>query len=388
MQSVVTIEKLVFGGAGLARTADGVILVADALTGETVRIEQTGKKGGVATARAVEVLSASSDRRAPPCPVAGICGGCDWQHLVYKAQGAAKIAIFDDCMKRIGRIRELPGIEFFSADEFGYRHRVQLKITAHDVGFFAKRTNEVVPIDRCPLLVDPLNRLLAALKGRLPTLPSPIRNLMAIAGDGGEVASFPIIDTLTIENVSISAGNRIFLVAGDVFFQSNRPLLEPLGNWARPHAGGDRFVDLYGGTGFFSVMLADRFAEGLLVESVGGQVEAARKNFIRNSIHHVKAVEGTAERLPSFVGSKPVSCLIVDPPRPGLTRKVRESIATLKPATALYVSCNPSTQARDIGFLVNKAGYEITRAAIFDLYPNTHHMESVMILTRKKDNKG
>jgi 23S rRNA (uracil1939-C5)-methyltransferase len=388
MQSVVTIEKLVFGGAGLARTADGVMLVADALGGERVRIEPTGKRGGVVTARTVELLSPSPDRRAPPCPVAGVCGGCDWQHIVYKAQLSAKAAIFDDCMRRIGRIRELPGVEIFSADEFGYRHRVQIKIdTRGKAGFFAKRTNEVVPIDRCLLLVDPLNRLLAALPGRLATSPSPIPNLMAIAGDGGEVASFPRIDGLTVESVTISAGTARFDIAGNSFFQSNKPLLEPLGNWARPHAGGDRFIDLYGGTGFFSVMLADRFAEGLLIESVGAQVEAARKNFVLNSIHNVKAEEGTAERLSSLAGSKPVSCLIVDPPRPGLTRTVRESIATLKPAMALYVSCNPSTQARDVGFLVHKAGYEIARTAIFDLYPNTHHMESVMILTRK-NNKG
>ncbi len=369
---------------GLARTGDGVVLVAEALPGETVRVQPTGNKGGVATARVVAVLSPSSDRRTSPCPVAGTCGGCDWQHIVYKSQVAAKTKILEECLCRTGRIRELPAIEIFSADEFGYRRRVQIKTDATErAGFFAKRTNEVVPIDRCPLLIDPLNRLMVALPGRLSALPSPIRNLMAVAGDNGEVASFPVIDSLTVESVTISIGRASFDVAGNSFFQSNRPLLEPLGKWARPHVGGDRFVDLYGGSGFFSVMLADRFAEGLLIESVGGHVEAARRNFIRNSIHNVKAVEGTAERLLSLIVLKPVSCLIVDPPRPGLTRKVREAIATLKPAMVLYVSCNPSTQARDVGFFVNKSGYAITRAAMFDLYPNTHHMESVMILTMK-----
>ncbi len=382
MQAVVTIEKLVYGGAGLARTESGVIFVDNALPGETVRIEPTGKTGGIANAHAVEVLVPSSDRRTPPCPVAGICGGCDWQHIAYKAQVAAKTAIFRECMQRIGRLASLTAPEVFFADEFGYRQRVQLKINARrEVGFFAKRSNEVVPIGCCPLLLDPLNALIAGLPDRLPSIP-PIDSLMAVAGDNGAVASFPVIGGLTAECVTITVGNRQFKVAGNAFFQSNRLLLEPLGNWARPMVQGDRFVDLYGGSGFFSCMLADRFAEGLLIESVGPQVRAAQENFSRNGIHQMKAVEGKAEWLSQLAGKKPVSCLIVDPPRAGLSQKVREAVAAMKPETIVYISCNPSTQARDAGFLANKAGYEIMRTAIFDLYPNSYHIESIMILKR------
>jgi 23S rRNA (uracil1939-C5)-methyltransferase len=385
MQSVVTIEKLVYGGAALARTESGVTFVDGALPGETVRIEVTGKKGGIAAARTVEVLAPSPDRRTPPCPVAGICGGCDWQHLSYKAQVAAKTAIFQECMQRIGRLADLPAPEVFSADEFGYRQRVQLKInTRGEIGFFAKRSNEVVPIRSCPLLLDPLNVLIAELPGRLPSIPA-IDTLMAVAGDNGGIASFPVIRELTAERVAITAANIKFQVAGNSFFQSNRLLLEGLGTWARPMVRGDRFVDLYGGSGFFSCMLAGRFTEGLLIESVGPQVKAAQENFNGNGINHVKAVEGRAEGLLQLAGKKPVSCLIVDPPRAGLSQRVREAVAAMKPETIVYISCNPSTQARDVGFLVNKAGYEISNCAIFDLYPNSYHIESIVILKRMKD---
>ncbi len=382
--SVVTVEKLVFGGAGLARTAGGVVFVSEALGGETVRIEPTGKTGGVPTARAVEILTPSPYRRTPPCPFAGVCGGCAWQHFAYPGQVKAKVAILQECMERIGRIGEFPPIEVFSASEFGWRQRVQFKINARgETGFFAKRTTTVVPIDRCTLLVDPLNVLLAKLPSRLRSLPSPIDALMAFAGDNAAVASFPFVDSLTAGSVVITAGNRTFRVAGNAFFQSNRPLLEPLGRWARPFVRGDRFIDLYGGSGFFACMLADLFAEGLLIESAAGHVAAARENFELNAIRNVTAVEGKAEDLARLAGGKPVSCLIVDPPRPGLTPQVLKAVAGLKPATILYVSCNPSTQARDVGFLVGKAGYAVTRAAMFDLYPNSYHMESVVILGKK-----
>jgi 23S rRNA (uracil1939-C5)-methyltransferase len=382
VQSIVTIEKLVFGGAGLARTAGGVVLVTDALPGETVRIEQTGKTGGVPAARAVEILAPSHDRRTPPCPYAGSCGGCDWQHCAYPGQVSAKVAIMRDCMNRIGRIRELPDIVSYAAEEFGYRHRVQFKVgSQREVGFFAKRSHAVIPIDRCPLLVDPLNKLLDVFPDRLASLPSPVETLMAIAGDNGKVASFPVLPSLTADTVTISAGDRKFEVAGNSFFQSNRPLLEPLGTWARGQVRGGRFVDLFGGSGFFSVMLADCFSEGILIESVAGHVEAAKRNFARNSIPTVRAVTGKAENVLSLIGPGVVDCLIVDPPRTGLPPAVLHFIAKLKPPMVLYVSCNPSTQARDAGFLISKAGYRITRAAMFDLYPNTYHMESILLFS-------
>jgi 23S rRNA (uracil1939-C5)-methyltransferase len=377
----VTIEKLVFGGAGLARTANGVVFVNDAAPGETVEIEITGKKGGVAHARPVKILKPSPSRRDPACPLYGKCGGCDWLHIDYKTQVECKKEMTAECMRRIGRIENLPAIDVISAEELGYRRRVQIKIdTNGSAGFFARRTNDVVPVRQCPLLVDSLNRLLNKIADKKVSLPGALINLKAIAGDGGHIASAPVIDKETGESVVITVKNRTFEVQGNGFFQSNCFLLERLGAWVRDYAGGNFCVDLYGGCGFFSVMLADRFKEGLLIESEGAEAAAARVNFNRNGINHFRATQGAAENLVSLTASKPVDCLIVDPPRPGLSLLVRESIAELKPKTILYVSCNPSTQARDAAALIAAAGYTISHAAIVDLYPNTHHVETVLIL--------
>lgn len=385
MPITVTIEKLVFGGMGLARTDQGIVFVSNVAPGETVTIEPCGKKGGQAIARVIDIIKPSPARREPPCPLAGICGGCDWQHITYPEQIKIKKEIFIECMKRLGRLKELPSIETIAAQEFGYRHRAQIKLDEHgNAGFFARDTNDIVCVQKCPLLVEPLNALLDDFSKQQFVLPLAEKNFMVIAGDNGAIASSPKISGRTSRSVTIHAGARSFEVQSGSFFQSNRPLLERLGTWAAPFVQGDRCIDLYGGSGFFSIMLADRFKRGLLIESVDAHVAEAALNFKRNGLSNFEAKKGTAEEIVALTGPEPVDCLIVDPPRTGMTKMVLEGIVALKPGTVVYVSCNAATQARDTGFLVNTAGYAISQAVVFDLYPNTDHMESILILTKGK----
>jgi 23S rRNA (uracil1939-C5)-methyltransferase len=384
MPKQVTIEKLVFGGYGLARTDKGVIFVTGVIPGETVTIEPFAKKGGSTIARPVEIIESSPARRTPPCPLAGRCGGCDWLHIAYHVQCKAKQDIVHDCMTRIGHLKALPDIETISADEFSYRHRCQIKISPKgNAGFFARSTNELVTVTACPLLVPALNTLLADLEASPVPQLSNVENLMLMAGDRDTVASSPVIPGSTTTGITLTVDNKKFMVQANGFFQSNRPLLRDFGAWARPFIGGNFFIDLYGGSGFFSIMLADRFKQGLLIESVNAQVLQAQDNFKRNGCTHIAARAGRAEDISRIVDSRKIDCLIVDPPRPGLSRKTCESIARLAPQSLLYISCNPSTQARDLGFLVTKAGYTIKKTALFDLYPNTHHIESVALLERQ-----
>ena len=127
-------------------------------------------------------------------------------------------------------------------------------------------------------------------------------------------------------------------------------------------------------------MLAEQFKSGLLVELREEQVQGARRNFKINKVENFKAVCGPVEQASRFVKGRP-DLLIVDPPRPGLTMNAREEIAKLNARKILYISCNPSTQARDAAFFVNRAGYKVDKTALFDLYPNTYHLETVMLLS-------
>lgn len=380
-EEILVVEKLVFGGYGLCRSKDGVVFVPGVLPGEHVRILPEKKKQGFTTAQLLEIVKSSPSRRVPPCKWSGVCGGCDWLHIEYEAQLKIKREIFLDCMKRIGKIKEELDPEVNGSSEFNYRIRAQIKVDkSGNVGFFKKSTNEIVSIDNCLLLSERLNDLLKVIQTSRVLSHGKIDSLKVIDG-GQRIASSPQLADLTEKSTIIKVGDKKFCVRGDSFFQGNRFLLEKLGTWTKPFVGGDTCVDLYGGTGFFSVMLASNFKNGILIESIWDQVESAKVNFFNNGISHFSAMKLFAESCGQVVKESP-DLLIVDPPRPGLAKPVREFIAQLKPQKLLYVSCDPSTLARDTGFFVSEAKYKIVKTALFDLYPNTYHMESIVLFER------
>ncbi len=374
------IEKLIFGGFGLTRTSSGVIFISDVLPGETVEYVIEGKKEGIPLARPVAIVNASEMRRTPECPLFGKCGGCDWQHIDCNFQTQVKKDIFIESLNRIGKIKTIPAIQLFDSPEKNYRIRAQLKSdTQGNWGFYQKKTNKIVKIENCPLLSEPINKLLKTLN--VDNKKNEIESVNVIAGDC-LVASDPLLAGLTVDCVELSVGEHTFSVYGNNFFQSNRFIVEKMGKWALPMVSGDYCVDLYGGSGFFSIMLGKQFRRGTMIESVKSQVQIAQHNFKQNENSHFKAICTEAERFESVIQDKP-DLLIVDPPRLGLTKQVRKSITTIAPSKILYVSCNPSTQARDVDVFVNKGGYSITHAALFDCYPNTCHIETALLLEKR-----
>jgi 23S rRNA (uracil1939-C5)-methyltransferase len=380
------IEKLVHGGLGLARTDQGITFVSDVLPGEKVEALLNSQQAGQQFATPVTIAEPSLHRRKPPCAHFGICGGCDWLFGDYEVQLSSKKEIFIECLTRIGKCSSLPAFDVFPSPEFGYRRRVQFKINTKQnaIGFYKRNTREVVPIRHCPLLMPGLNALLADSEEIIQCLPSAVVQMKCIEGVQQRVASFPVIIDRTFASTEIRVGNYAFMVSGDGFFQGNAFLCEKLGTWGKDIVKGDYFVDLYGGVGFFSIMLHHRFKKGIIIDTIESQIDCARRNLRNNGILHITAQADSAENFLSKCSeSGPfIDCLFVDPPRPGLTRRVRECIVHCKPSTIFYVSCNPSTQARDIGFFISNNGYSIEKMALFDLYPNTHHMETIVVLRR------
>lgn len=372
------VEKLIFGGFGLARTSSGVIFISDVLPGETVQYIVEGKKEGIPLARPVDILNSSEMRRTPECPYFGKCGGCDWQYIDSNYQTQVKKDIFVESLNRIGKIKNIPAIQVFDSPEKNYRIRAQLKNDTHgNWGFYQKKSKVIVKIESCPLLSEPVNKLLKTLN--IDSKKNEIESVNIIAGDCS-IASDPLLAGLTLNCVDLSVGEYKFSVYGSNFFQSNRFLIEKMGQWALPMVSGDYCVDLYGGSGFFSIMLGKQFRKGTMIESVNLQVKIAQRNFEKNDNSHFNAICTEAERFESVIKEKP-DLLIVDPPRIGLTKQVRMSVVTIAPSKILYVSCNPSTQARDVGAFVNR-GYSISHAALFDCYPNTYHIETALLLEK------
>ncbi|MDR2578007.1 MAG: methyltransferase [Chitinispirillales bacterium] len=383
--NIVKIEKLVFGGYGLGRGENGVVLIPGVAPGEVVEYEGDGSQGGAAVGRVLRVVDKSPKRRDAPCVYAGECGGCGWLHLSYDEQVRCKKEIFLDCIDRIGKFERPDDIENFTADEFGYRMRAQVKVDHQNrrAGFYRRKSNDVVRIDKCPLLVDEINDVLMKLNsGMACRVPDNFKAVKLLAGKN--IASYPRIDGLTGGDTEIDVAGVKFLADGGSFFQSNRFLLETLGRWGSGFVDGGYCLDLYGGVGFFSLMLADNFDDVVLVENVAAQVKAAKRNFAVNGKNHLKAVQADVERgngLAGLTKTRRPDCVIVDPPRPGLVKDTRKWLIDTAPAIILYVSCNPSTFARDAGALI-RCGYELRRWALFDLYPNTHHIESAGIFCK------
>jgi len=386
VMNAVRIEKLVFGGYGLGRDDGGVVLIPGTASGELVEYADDGSKGGTRVGRAVEIIEPSPYRRDAPCVYAGTCGGCDWIHLYYSEQVRCKKEIFLDCADRIGKFERPDDIDVFTANEFGYRMRAQIKIDSPrgSAGFFRRKSNDVVRVDSCPLLTDEINGVLTELNsGAARRVGGDVKNIMVLAGKN--TASRPVISGLTRADTEIDAGGIKFLADGGSFFQSNKFLLETLGGWARGFIRGKHFLDLYGGIGFFSLFMADNFESGVLAENVAAQVRAAEQNFAANGKSHLTGTVIDVERvadLDKLAKSTRPDCVIVDPPRPGLVKNVRKWLTDTAPPAILYVSCNPSTFARDAGALVG-GGYKLERWALFDLYPNTHHMESAAVFRRR-----
>lgn len=375
--SIVTIEKVVFGGQGLARTDQGVVFVNSVLPGEVVEVSSPVKVRGALFSETVKLIKASEKRRIPFCPCFGVCGGCDWLYISYENQVELKRNIYKESFRKIASLTPLPDPEIITSPETGYRIRARVQISNDGrLGFFRKNSNDIVVLQSCPLLSDNLNSLFAR---KFPVHNDKRKNELKILEGDTFVASDPPFEGLTAAQTDITIDGKVFRVNGGAFFQSNRFVNERLGTWFRPFVGGGLCIDLYGGCGFFSMMVASRFEKGLLIESVRSQVEHARANFINNSINHFKAICSDSEGLRSVCSQRP-DCLIVDPPRPGLTPQVRSAIAALKPSKIVYVSCNISTQARDCEFFVKESKYRVTRSAFFDCYPNTSHIESVMVL--------
>jgi 23S rRNA (uracil1939-C5)-methyltransferase len=399
-KKTIKIEKMVHGGLGLSRTDEGVIFVEGVMPGETVEteIDAGARVRGSMVGSCATIVEASPMRRKAVCPVFGVCGGCDWMHMAYDAQLLIKEGIFRETCARIGRIPNLPSLVVTASPELGYRRRVQFKIDPgkKQAGFFRRKSNSITPLSYCPLLSGPLNDLLEEIPSNFDKLAPTTREIKALSGDedaslGGDgsktyarIASSPVVQGVTGANTVIRCDSYTFRISGGGFFQSNLFLAPKLGLLAAEWCGGETFFDLYGGGGFFSVFASSRFSRGFCVDVGEDHAAMARQTFADNCITSVAIEKNTVLGFLKRAISEKLTpdCCIVDPPRTGLEPGVAPALAKLGPRAILYVSCDPATQARDAAYLIGQCSYHLEKTALFDCYPQTHHIETVMLLTR------
>lgn len=434
------IEKWIYGGDGLARMAPDetgrgkAVFVPFVLPGEVVEAEVTEERSGFARAKVLEVKDASAARVDPKCPYFYRCGGCQYQHADYARQLEWKRDILIETLQRTAKIK-LDDVQLHSAEPYQYRNRTRLKVrneTGFAIGYHRLGTNELLPVSECPIS-SPLIQKAIAATWKIGETHSPVglreiqffadhsdsklliefyterdtaprsleafgdalrTELPAIVGivvfpstasteDEGRV---PLaLSKSTASGVAFgenalqyatSAG--VFRVSAGSFFQTNRFLIDELVRTAIGSAQGGTALDLYAGTGLFSMPLAKRFDRVIAVEASPFSFGDLQHNAPGN----VKPVQATTEKYLESIGRKPrLDLLLVDPPRSGMGEHTTQMLGRTGVPHITYVSCDPATLARDVRVL-SGAGYRIESAHLVDLFPQTFHMETVIQLVR------
>lgn len=378
---LLNIEKLVYGGDGLARSGDGVVLLPFVLPGEEVDAEVERVKNDLLRGRTVEIRSPSDRRVAPRCPYFYRCGGCQYQHAAYEFQLDQKHSILREVLRRIGKIEYDGDIEVISGEPWQYRNRTQLHIENGAAGYFEIGSHRLCPIDHCPISSPRLNEAIADLSRELPKLSRFTTGLELFTNEtemqlnpSGRVpgAARTLFGSIgTTDPIDYNG----FRVSRNSFFQVNRFLVDPLVEAAIAEAEGDSAIDLYAGVGLFSRALTPSFRRVTAVEASG----SAHRD-LQFNVPDTTAINATAEQFLTGLQQRP-DLIVADPPRAGLGKQVTAELGRLGAPQLRIVSCDPSTLVRDLSPLLG-TGYRIVRLLLIDLFPQTFHMETVVHLTR------
>lgn len=407
--SSITLEKLTYGGDAMGRLEDGrAVFVPFGLPGERVRVRLTEEKRGFARGELVEVLEASPQRIVPRCKHFGVCGGCHYQNLPYEEQLKAKREILTDQLVRIGKIENPPvQATVASPSPWNYRNHVQFHLTEDGkLGYIRADVPMVFPISECHLPEGPINSLWPRLEfepdpsiERVSIRAGKDEDLMLILeSDSPEPPELEIEAGISVahvfeENAVVIAGNdhivisvlgRDFRVSAASFFQVNTAMAEKMVSHLItnvPVSPTSTLLDVYCGAGLFSAFLAPKCERVIGIESSLSACEDFSFNL--DEFDNVELYEGLAEEILPDLGSHVtrVTCAIVDPPRAGLEKRVVDGLLKLDPEMIAYVSCDPSTLARDAARLIH-GGYRLRDVTPFDLFPQTFHIESISLFER------
>ena len=409
MAEEVEITGMVYGGDGFGRLADGrAVFVPFVLPGERLLVELVEEKRGHARGRLKTILRSSPERVTPRCAHFGTCGGCHYQHMPYNAQLRVKEQIVREQFVRIAGVSEPPLRPIQPSPEaWYYRNTVQFHLDEQGKpGYQEAGSHRVVPISEChlpqeilaqtwPLLdLEPLpgleriilragagDELLLALEGSGEAMPEFSVDLPLSAVYLGPAGSMVLAGD---DGLMFEVLEKPFRVSAGSFFQVNtaqaaaivQHLLERL-----PLRKETTLLDVYCGVGLFSAFMAPRVGRCVGIELSASACEDYAANL--DACDNVELYVGAAEDVLPALDLK-ADIVLVDPPRAGLERAALDAIVALAPATLAYVSCDPSTLARDVKRLI-AAGYELNEVKPFDLFPQTFHVETIVLMSRIKD---
>lgn len=375
----VRIEKLVAGGDGLARWEGIPIFIPRSAPGDLLLVRITERRPDYGRAEILEVLEPGPARRPDPYPELSPTGICDLQHIQDEIQPQLKAAAVRETLARLGGVTVPADAELITGEPWGYRLRTQVHTEIDPVGggvrvgYYARGTKDLIPVEGCALLVPELDELLRELPAHLLQAGAP--NRLDLAAGEGAVTVSPTVPGLPHGEVSLQVGDLSYFYDARSFFQGHRGLLPKLvqrvvGEWE-----GELAYDLYGGVGLFTLPLAQRYRKVVSVEGDTVSARFARMNARRNRLTNIEIVARVVE---TWIDALPegIDRVVVDPPRGGLSPKVPRALMDRRPKRLTYVSCHPATLARDLRLLTTT--YRIESIALIDLFPQTGHMEAIV----------
>ncbi len=394
-----------YGGSSVGRYNGKAVFVPFTIPGEVVKVSIVEEKKNFALARLVEVVKPSPLRVEPPCPYHSVCGGCHYQHLPYQEQLNLKRTIFGEQLKKIAKITDLPPIEVVpSPSQLGYRNNVQFHLNSQGKPCFVPAETGVplLAVEDCLLMGNASKELLPYLSfesesgiDRVILREAEGSSMLILESDELDVPALQIEADMSVVHITeqdtvVLAGEdylvhqvagQKFKVSAASFFQVNtqataimvEKVLDTI-NWDAEMV----VMDLYCGVGLFSKFLAPRVGKIIALEVSSSSCA----DFVDNldEFDNVELYEGLAEEIVPNIRSK-VDVVVADPPRAGLDSRVTDALAKLMPTWLVYVSCDPTTFARDVARLAGH-GYELASSTILDMFPHTYHIESINLFKR------
>jgi len=398
----IQLDKLTYGGDAMGRLPDGrAVFVPFGLPGERVRIRLVQEKKNFARAELLNVVEPSPQRIAAKCKHFGECGGCHYQNMPYETQLEAKIEILQDQLQRIGKIENPPVQQVVACPHpWNYRNHVQFHLTeSGNLGYVDTTGSKIIPITECHLPDLAINALWPQLEFDSDALIDRVSLRMSIDDDlmlilESDELEAPELELeagisvvhLTDEDALVMAGEdyifmqvleRNFQVSAGSFFQVNTAMAEKmvehlLGKLPLPVK---TILDVYCGVGLFSAFLSPKCERLIGIESSPSACEDFAVNL--DEFDHVELYEGAAEDvIPHLEAEQAI--VLVDPPRAGVDKVALDGIRELAPPVIAYVSCDPSTLARDAARLI-AGGYHLVDVTPFDMFPQTYHIESIAL---------
>ena len=435
-----TIDKLVYGGDGLARLpADErgpgkTVFIPFVIPGEQVEASLATTRPGFVRGQLNSILKPSPERVDPACPYFTRCGGCHYQHIDYAAQLRYKADILRETLRRTAKFELQQEITLHSSQPWSYRNRTRVHVRhtpQFALGYYRHNSHALLPVESCPISSPLINQAISAVWELGREIPQPLHGLQFFANHDDnkmlveayvrpgtdakllqpfaaalhssvpQIAGIIVFAASSTEDESLQrapltsihpeksqAIGEEFLtyhavgvdyrVSAGSFFQTNRFLIDKLVDVAVTKQTGRAALDLYAGAGLFTTHLARNFDQVLAVEASPHSYEDLR----RNVPHNVKCVRATTE---SFLTERAAKLapefVIVDPPRSGLGEKATAALCRMSASHVTYVSCDPATLSRDLRRLL-ESGYRVEQAHLVDLFPQTYHMETVLHLAR------